>query len=1497
MNAQVQLICMSASLVITSVEKKHNENPFYPFLARPNDDNNAIDGDDHSRSNGSNGSNGRGHDAPLRARQLELVPYLLELLFYASDDDNPGARNGAQRFLSYVETQHEVSIVFEEELLAIFPRDALEFEPIRWRALQVASAGTGAFLSQLAVLQELTSQLAKHHISVFQISTYQTDYVLVKVEELDKAISCLRPFCEIEMESGESYDEWKVAQEPKAANDVEAVVEQDEGDNQETHEEASDEVDPAVDITPQQHLLSVPDIDLFLIQIEKAYVRRHMYSLVRLLFGRSQSMPSEDDEPTADGAGEDGDAHQRRHRHPRGKLFLSYSETGDDISVVTYDTAFVEQMQQLAMAGDQGVIVSPDAWKVVQIGDKKLGFSETGIVAGQTRVLLNAGTMVFYLSTYATDFMMIKEDEWDDALQSLRVHSNVLEGRFAPLTDAIANPSAMSNENDVGSIAPTPLVPSVRDAAYKEMAHSAQDRAKATRLGQGRKSVWQSTMTDVGKLGLGVQLYFLLLKYLTATFAIMALLSVPAIVINNHGRGITDRIADPMGMAYRSLGNDGVNPDYLRDKVWCKAIDCNWTTILTPLTKNPYTASWIITLSDVAYSIVLIAFVIRFHVVLQRIVDAHELENITPAQYAVFVRGLPRDASEREVLDHFNAHYDPTQDETYYPLWFGCLWGRQQLLDNSPVAIKADNRSVVTDVDHLGDNVPAERKEMYIGSWIAEVSIAHPTGGLLSAFLAMEALTSQISELQELVTNLKHDQALLGAAFPVDDVKFLAASQDKLTKLQETFEERQHSAAACVAGSDACECAFVVFNNLESRRRCLQDYRKSTRWLARVFQPKALQFRGRHALIVRAAPEPSNILWENLEVTDVSRRLRRLVTAVLTLLLLLVCCAIISTAQSAQQTFKSKLPPPDLCSDYLPEVFYGNATDDDMWDEDWTLEWYRNETCTPDEHGARYYIAYTNDEVNPVSVQTPAAIAPPPVRCLDPCISPTHSNITCSTIECFDQKTVDGEDCVHYNPSHVLYCYCMAEMSDIIKEEGFFSGPRKLLQNNPPCRGYIRDYLTKNVLIIVAAVSVVVVNMLLKSILRTLTAFESHSSESSRAAAIVTKLFASQLINTAVIVLIFRDFEREWYATVGVAISTTMLINIALPHVTELVTKEVLPRVVRVVAGRPPRTRQQLDRIFAGATFDLTDRYPLVLNSVFVTLMFCGGAPILLFIAAATSFVTFWVDKLVLTYFYSIKVAYDPAIGRSTLRLLPWALAMHLAFSMWMYGNDSMMRTTTVNVQAAIDVLGLKHAINVTRVHSAQQLYNEFAEKAAQSGIVGTFVTKVVHANSLLMFVLFVLVTVGILVSTAWQMVVWPLIMHALDVLLSRWAQSTDARVVPMNGHEPLATKLAHNLTHRVHPEQRVAVPEFTAEFQKSATQSFQPDNTLGFEKTADGVIVRVRRSDSVIDGRVYKAGDRLRTWEAMDAPCTSYAIDRNPKYRFAVAQLQAAASVANNVT
>jgi hypothetical protein len=58
-----------------------------------------------------------------------------------------------------------------------------------WRCLRVA--GTMPF-SVVGVLVSLTAPLAQNGISIFSISTFDTDYLLVKDDEIEKAITVLQ---------------------------------------------------------------------------------------------------------------------------------------------------------------------------------------------------------------------------------------------------------------------------------------------------------------------------------------------------------------------------------------------------------------------------------------------------------------------------------------------------------------------------------------------------------------------------------------------------------------------------------------------------------------------------------------------------------------------------------------------------------------------------------------------------------------------------------------------------------------------------------------------------------------------------------------------------------------------------------------------------------------------------------------------------------------------------------------------------------------------------------------------------------------------------------------------------------------------------------------------------------------------------------------------------------------------------------------------------------
>ena len=90
----------------------------------------------------------------------------------------------ASNFFSITRTADELSIVCHQDAVpegVLCERD--------WRCLRVA--GTMPF-SVVGVLASLTAPLAEAGVSIFAISTFDTDYLLVKEADFEKAITELK---------------------------------------------------------------------------------------------------------------------------------------------------------------------------------------------------------------------------------------------------------------------------------------------------------------------------------------------------------------------------------------------------------------------------------------------------------------------------------------------------------------------------------------------------------------------------------------------------------------------------------------------------------------------------------------------------------------------------------------------------------------------------------------------------------------------------------------------------------------------------------------------------------------------------------------------------------------------------------------------------------------------------------------------------------------------------------------------------------------------------------------------------------------------------------------------------------------------------------------------------------------------------------------------------------------------------------------------------------
>lgn len=314
-----------------------------------------------------------------------------------------------------------------------------------------------------------------------------------------------------------------------------------------------------------------------------------------------------------------------------------------------------------------------------------------------------------------------------------------------------------------------------------------------------------------------------------------------------------------MGLAYFSLANEGLHPD-LNTTENCKPVgfvDCTMKTINTPFATNPIRASYIITACDCTYSLLFLLFIYYFQNRVDVMIQENKTKHISPGAYSIFIRGLPLDATEEEILEHFDVLYDLEKPKHRFPMWFGFLGQAKEIRKQFQI----EGAEKVTNLDHVrGD-------EMYMNKWVAQVTIAYRTKGLLRAFLSMEKLTSDIANRKAICKIYDEENDLKHVNYKEAAHQKLAKKESKLKKKMNNLSQLKNGAAI----KQDCECAFLIFNNTISRDRCLHDYRTSTGSVARYFQPKMLRFRGKHPLQVVEAPEPSNIIWQNLEVSGRER--------------------------------------------------------------------------------------------------------------------------------------------------------------------------------------------------------------------------------------------------------------------------------------------------------------------------------------------------------------------------------------------------------------------------------------------------------------------------------------------------------------------------------------------------------------------------------------------------------------------------------------------------
>jgi hypothetical protein len=120
----------------------------------------------------------------IRTMQLDLTADRLAVCQLPADAPLPAWALEPKSFVSITRTPGELSIVCRADLVP-----AAVKQETGWRALRIAGP---LDFGLTGVLASVLTPLAQAGVSIFAVSTYDTDYVLVRESKLSAAIQALR---------------------------------------------------------------------------------------------------------------------------------------------------------------------------------------------------------------------------------------------------------------------------------------------------------------------------------------------------------------------------------------------------------------------------------------------------------------------------------------------------------------------------------------------------------------------------------------------------------------------------------------------------------------------------------------------------------------------------------------------------------------------------------------------------------------------------------------------------------------------------------------------------------------------------------------------------------------------------------------------------------------------------------------------------------------------------------------------------------------------------------------------------------------------------------------------------------------------------------------------------------------------------------------------------------------------------------------------------------
>lgn len=287
-----------------------------------------------------------------------------------------------------------------------------------------------------------------------------------------------------------------------------------------------------------------------------------------------------------------------------------------------------------------------------------------------------------------------------------------------------------------------------------------------------------------------------------------------------------------------------------------------------------------------------------------------------------------------------------------------------------------------------------------------------------------------------------------------------------------------------------------------------------------------------------------------------------------------------------------------------------------------------------------------------------------------------------------------------------MQCYC----DDISNEDGYFTALNREFDvtvldhhiTGQVCNDYLQSAIFIQLTAVILPLMIIVFNVVLKMLAIILVNWLGIENKTVNISIIQSVVFILMFFNSAIAILLinsnveganqnglffnglYSDFSDDWFDKISMFFLTPMFAQIIFP-ITYFVPGYIIQKGLAMLDRnftdpKLYKTKCNLAYDYAeansGTEHLLYEKYPRLLNIIFVSLFYGFGMPLLPILIFISLVISYFFDKIAVALYHRKPPLYDDTLNVVSIHFLKWAAFLYIAVAYWMltnkqlFGND-----------------------------------------------------------------------------------------------------------------------------------------------------------------------------------------------------------------------------------